>query len=87
MESCIGRCGPNWACPWYHHFVPAASVVAIFDSDPEKIGTAWGPIECSLDVFEKVMEEREVELVILAIPADAAQEVASRAVEAGGMEF
>ena len=58
--------------------------VAIFDSDPEKIGTAWGDQSiCSLDVFEKVMDERGVELVILAIPAHAAQEVASRAVEAG----
>ena len=60
------------------------NTVVIFDSDPEKIGTAWGDQSiCSLDVFEKVMEERGVELVILAIPADAAQEVASRAVEAG----
>ena len=58
--------------------------VAIFDSDPSKIGTAWGDQSiCSLDVFEEVIKERDVELVILAIPADSAQEVASRAVEAG----
>ena len=30
-----------------------------------------------------MIKERDVELVILAIPADSAQEVASRAVEAG----
>ena len=58
--------------------------VAIFDSDPEKIGTAWGDQSiCALEVFEEVIKERDVELVILAIPADSAQEVASRAVEAG----
>ena len=58
--------------------------VAIFDSDPGKIGTAWGDQSiCALEVFEEVIKERDVELVILAIPADSAQEVASRAVEAG----
>lgn len=58
--------------------------VAIFDSDPEKIGKAWGDqLIRSSDAFEEVLEARAVELVILAVPAEAAQELASRAVQAG----
>lgn len=69
----------------YHAFRSRGyDCVAIFDSDPSKIGTAWGDQSiCALEVFEEVIKERDVELVILAIPADSAQEVASRAVEAG----
>jgi len=58
--------------------------VAIFDADPAKIGEAWGEQTVrSPDVFEEVLRELDVELVILAIPASAAQEMAERAVEAG----
>jgi len=58
--------------------------VAIFDSDPEKIGQAWADqVVRSPDEFEKVINELDVELVILALPADGAQEMAMRAVDAG----
>jgi redox-sensing transcriptional repressor len=58
--------------------------VAIFDSDPEKIGVAWGDLIIRPpEELESVMEELAVELAILAVPADAAQEMASRAVTAG----
>lgn len=58
--------------------------VAIFDSDPEKIGQVWGDeVIRSPDDFEAVLSELDVELVILALPAEGAQEMAVRAVDAG----
>ncbi len=71
--------------------------VAILDSDPEKIGTLWGtmPIRSSEEYvdpetgeilikgLEAVIDELDADLVILAVPASAAQEVADRAVHAG----
>ncbi len=58
--------------------------VAIFDADPGKIGQRWGEqlIRSSEDL-ERTVDELGVELVILALPADAAQEIARRAVDAG----
>lgn len=57
---------------------------AIFDSDPAKIGTEWRgfTIQSSEDL-EVVMSECRVELMILAVPASAAQEMAGRAVDSG----
>jgi redox-sensing transcriptional repressor len=58
--------------------------VAIFDSDPAKIGTVWGDVSIhGPRDFEAVISELDVELVILAIPADGAQEMAARAVDGG----
>ncbi|MGB0543754.1 MAG: redox-sensing transcriptional repressor Rex [Longimicrobiales bacterium] len=58
--------------------------VAIFDSDPEKIGRIWGDqVIRSTEEFEKTIVELDVELVILAIPAEGAQDMAMRAVDAG----
>lgn len=58
--------------------------VAILDSDPAKIGTSWGGLVIrGPDELEEVIQELEVELIVLAVPAEAAQQVASRAVQAG----
>jgi redox-sensing transcriptional repressor len=58
--------------------------VAIVDSDPEKVGTRWGNLEIHApDELESLLVELGVELVILAVPARAAQEMAERAVKAG----
>ena len=58
--------------------------VAILDSDPEKIGLLWGGTTIySSDQLEAVIDELDVDLVIIAVPATAAQEVADRAVKAG----
>lgn len=58
--------------------------VAIFDADPEKIGERWGQQTIrSADELERAVEELGIELVILAVPAQAAQEMAGRAVDAG----
>jgi redox-sensing transcriptional repressor len=58
--------------------------VAIVDADPEKIGTSWGgTVIRPAEDLEAVVQEYDVDLVILAVPASAAQDVAKRAVDAG----
>lgn len=58
--------------------------VAILDSDPDKIGTVCGDLTIRAPAdLEDVIGELDVELIILALPASAAQGVAGRAVEAG----
>jgi redox-sensing transcriptional repressor len=60
-------------------------VVAVFDVDEEKVGTAIGDVVVRpLDgELAKVVAEEEVVVGVLAVPADAAQGVADRLVEAG----
>jgi redox-sensing transcriptional repressor len=60
-------------------------VVAVFDTDPEKIGK---PVSDSLTVrpyddLERVVHEEEVVVGVLAVPTEAAQKVADDLVEAG----
>ena len=58
--------------------------VAIVDSDPEKVGSRWGDMQIhGPDELESLLLSHSVELVILAVPARAAQELAERAVKAG----
>jgi redox-sensing transcriptional repressor len=58
--------------------------VAIVDSDPEKIGARWGELTIHHpDALESLISDLGVELVILAVPAPVAQDVASRAVASG----
>lgn len=58
--------------------------VAIVDSDPEKIGTVWGNLTIrGPEEFETIVASLDVELIILAVPGPAAQELAARAVDAG----
>ena len=59
-------------------------VVAIFDTDPEVVGTAIGEQEVrELSDLQGVVEEEEIVVGVLAVPAEAAQEVADRLVKAG----
>jgi redox-sensing transcriptional repressor len=60
-------------------------VVAVFDVDEEKVGTEIGDVTVRpLDgELAKVVADEEVVVGVLAVPADAAQEVADRLVEAG----
>ncbi len=59
-------------------------VVAVLDSNPEKVGECWGSVKVtSSDRLEEVIVGLGIELVILAIPAEAVQEVADRAIAAG----
>lgn len=58
--------------------------VAIFDADPAKVGSRWADLTIrSADDFEDVVRDLRIELVILAVPADSAQEMARRAVDVG----
>jgi redox-sensing transcriptional repressor len=60
------------------------SIVAIFDNDPSKLGTLVGnlPIQ-PLEELEKTVQEQDVRIGIITVPAPAAQAVADRLVEAG----
>jgi redox-sensing transcriptional repressor len=57
---------------------------AVFDADPEKIGRKWGTRTIlSDDDLEEVLRTEEIEMAIVAVPADAAQPVVDRIVRAG----
>lgn len=59
-------------------------IVAVFDSDPAKIGTEEGSLRVSpLEVLEEVLQDLKVEIVILATPTSAAQVMAQRVADAG----
>jgi redox-sensing transcriptional repressor len=59
-------------------------IVAVFDVDPEMVGTEVGgiPVRDFADL-ESVVEEHDVVVGVLAVPAANAQEVADRLAEAG----
>ncbi len=59
-------------------------VRAVFDDDPAKIGKRWEGIEVTpVRDLERVLEERRIDIVILAVPAQAAQPLVERVVAAG----
>jgi redox-sensing transcriptional repressor len=59
-------------------------ITVAFDVDETKIGREIHGIEvCHLDSFQKVVEERSIRLAILAVPSEAAQDVAERVAAAG----
>lgn len=59
-------------------------IVAVLDADPSKVGRRWDDVVIrDAAELEAVVEEEEVEIVVLAVPGDAAQEVLDRAVAAG----
>lgn len=58
--------------------------VGVVDSDPDKVGRQWGDVVISpVTDLEDVIRDCRAELVIVAVPARAAQDVADRAVAAG----
>ncbi|HET8593375.1 MAG TPA: redox-sensing transcriptional repressor Rex [Solirubrobacterales bacterium] len=59
-------------------------IVAMFDVDPAVIGSTIGGLAVRpFDDIDAVVEEEQVVVGVLAVPADAAQEVADRLVTAG----
>jgi redox-sensing transcriptional repressor len=59
-------------------------IVAMFDVDPAVIGRRIGGLEVrSFDELEQVVKDDQVVVGVLAVPADAAQEVADRLAESG----
>lgn len=57
---------------------------AVFDSDPRKVGQRWGDLVIRSDgeLIPGLCEE-DIDIVIVAVPAEAAQGVVDRVVEAG----
>jgi redox-sensing transcriptional repressor len=59
-------------------------IVAIFDVDPSLVGQRFGDVEVrGVADLERVVEEQDVVVGVLAVPPSAAQEVADRLVGAG----
>jgi redox-sensing transcriptional repressor len=59
-------------------------IEAVFDADPEKVGRTKAGLEILPDAdLEGMLVEREIDIVILAVPAEAAQRVVDRVVAAG----
>lgn len=56
----------------------------VFDADPAKVGQRWGDLEVRPDTeLEEVLQAREIDIVILAVPVEPAQNVVDRVVRAG----
>ena len=79
----IGRMGA--ALLEYPHFrARGFEFVAVYDSDPEKVGSRRGMLTVEdAQVLEQSLRETGIEIVVLTVPAAAAQEVADAAVRAG----
>jgi len=59
-------------------------VVMVFDNDPNKVGLEIGPFQIqSTDLMSQVIREKNIQVALLAVPADQAQEAANRLIEAG----
>ena len=59
-------------------------IVAVLDADPGKRGTRWGGVPVQdIGELERVLESERVDIVILAIPAEAVPEVSARVVATG----
>jgi len=59
-------------------------IVAIFDADDGKIGEVWEGVEIQHpDRLADTLKRERIELAVIAVPADAAQEMVDRVVEAG----
>jgi redox-sensing transcriptional repressor len=57
---------------------------AVFDSDPAKIGNLWDARPVLPDAeMERVLREESINIVIVAVPADAAQAIVDRVVASG----
>lgn len=59
-------------------------VVGVYDNNPEKIGQAWGEaIVRNMTQLEEDVAREEALIAVLAIPAEGAQDVVDRVVNAG----
>jgi len=59
-------------------------IVAIFDSDPNKVGRRWDDLTIQpITQFAEVAETADMDIVVLATPSEVAQDVADRVIAAG----
>ena len=57
---------------------------AVFDADPEKVGNRWGGLTIQADEeMDRTLRDEKIDIAIVAVPADAAQQVVDRLVKAG----
>lgn len=60
------------------------NIQAVFDADPAKIGQKWDGLEVRSETeLQRVLEAEAIDIVILAVPAPAAQGIVDRVVAAG----
>jgi len=60
------------------------TIAAVFDVDPEKVGTSLGGVSVSaLDDLDEVVRDRSIVVGVLAVPDGSAQDAARRLVGAG----
>lgn len=63
---------------------PKLKIVAAFDIDPKKIGSSSSVVECfSLERLREIINSRNINLALLTVPADAAQQMAKALVASG----
>ncbi|WP_425060595.1 Redox-sensing transcriptional repressor Rex 1 [Sporomusa carbonis] len=79
----VGHLG--WALANYANFSPQGfQLRAIFDIDPEKIGRYINEVEIfHIDTMNEIISARDIQIGIITVPADHAQNIADRLVEAG----
>lgn len=79
----VGNIGRALAA--YHGFHSKGfDLVAVFDGDEKKIGKKIGPLTVrDMNEMESVIQQRNIRLAILAVPAHAAQAVTDRLIAAG----
>lgn len=59
-------------------------IEAVFDSDPAKVGQAWGGLTVRADAeMEAVLRGQGIDIVVVAVPAEAAQAIVDRVAAAG----
>lgn len=59
-------------------------ITCLFDSNPEKIGQQVGDLTVqSIEEMVNIIRERHIKMAMIAVPAEAAQEVADQLVEIG----
>lgn len=62
-------------------------VEALFDIDPKKVGREIAGVRCwHFDEMIDQLKEREIEILVLAVPASAAQLCVDKAVSSGGIK-
>lgn len=79
----VGHLG--WALANYRNFASLGfNLVAIFDVDPAKVGQKVNGVQVyHLQALEAVVKEKGVQIGVITVPAEQAQDVANRLVAAG----
>lgn len=79
----IGHLG--WALANYKNFSSLGfNLAAIFDVDLSKVGLTINGIEVQhVNALEEVLQQRQIHIGVITVPAEQAQKVADRLVEAG----